>query len=69
MLVLNAGARSSNPHDSVVRSFGDTGQGHGVFWKWREQWFHVWCQFTDQNNTGVPVPDKSYHRWRNSWMT
>ena len=57
------------PHSLRSRTFGLTGQAHGRFFMWHEQWFHVWCVFVDQNNTGVPVPRRTYHRWRESWMT
>ncbi len=33
----------------------------------RGQWFHVWCEFVDEHNTGVPAG--SFHRYRDSWMT
>ena len=59
----------TNPHVQPTRSFGLTGQAHGRFFEWRGQWFHVWCQFVDQNNTGVPVQRRSYHFFRDSWMT
>jgi arabinoxylan arabinofuranohydrolase len=63
----------ANPHSAVSpdRSFGDTTQGHGRFWTWNGQWFHVWCEFVQQNNTGTPPPNqgKSYARWRDAWMT
>ena len=57
------------PHSQKFRTFGLTGQAHGRFFTWHEQSFHVWCMFVDQNNTGVPVPGRTYHRWRESWMT
>ena len=62
---------SSNPHLAVSedRSFGDTSQGHGRFFEWRRQWFHVWCEFVGQNNTGHPLPKGHYPRYRDSWMT
>ena len=56
-------------HSQRFRTFGLTGQAHGRFFMWHEQWFHVWCMFVDQNNSGVPVPGRTYHRWRESWMT
>ena len=57
------------PHSQKFRTFGLTGQAHGRFFTWHEQSFHVWCMFVDQNNSGVPVPGRTYHRWRESWMT
>lgn len=67
---------NANPHTgqsgaemNTTRSFGDTSQGHGRFFTWRGQWYHVWCEFVDQNNQGVPRSKESYHRWRDSWMT
>jgi hypothetical protein len=60
---------STNPSSHDYRTFGLTGQAHGRMFEWRGQWFHAWCQFVDQNNTGTPVEGKSYHRWRDTWMT
>ena len=66
---------NANPHtgpsgaENATRSFGDTSQGHGRFFTWRGQWYHVWCEFVDQNNQGVPRAKGIYHRWRDSWMT
>eukprot|EP00750_Incisomonas_marina_P016720 INCI19305.1.p1 GENE.INCI19305.1~~INCI19305.1.p1 ORF type:complete len:528 (+),score=49.02 INCI19305.1:191-1774(+) len=63
---------TSNPHWGVSRSrsFGDTAQAHGRFFEWNGQWFHVWCEFVAQNNTGTTPPGQtSYPRWRDSWMT
>ena len=28
-----------------------TGQAHGRYFTWHGQWFHIWCEFIDQNNT------------------
>ena len=64
---------SSNPQLSRgvndSRTFGDTSQAHGRFFMFRGQWFHVWCEFLSQNNTGKVVPKGGYYRWRDSWMT
>eukprot|EP01052_Picozoa_sp_SAG31_P036803 SAG31_NODE_4646_length_3072_cov_4.380760_1_plen_387_part_00 len=61
---------SSSPQmtrGNATRSFGDTHQAHGRFFEFRGQWFHVWCEFISENNTGTPAT--RYHRYRDSWMT
>jgi hypothetical protein len=62
---------SSNAHLAVSddRSFGDAIQAHGRFFPWRGQWFHAWCEFVGQNNTGTVIKGKGYARWRDAWMT
>ena len=62
----------TNPHDGADRSFGLNTRGHGRFWSWRNQWFHVWCEFVSLNSSGVspyPPDSKSFPRYRDSWMT
>jgi hypothetical protein len=46
---------SSSHSASHDRNFGDTGQGHGRWWTWNNQWFHVWCEFVDQHNNETEV--------------
>jgi hypothetical protein len=57
-------ARRTRPAVSATRA-----RAHGRFFTWRGQWYHVWCEFVDQNNQGVPRAKGIYHRWRDSWMT
>jgi hypothetical protein len=33
------------------RNYGLTTQAHGRYFTWNGQWFHVYCEFIDQNNT------------------
>eukprot|EP00912_Choanoflagellata_sp_UC4_P001005 UC4_evm3s619 len=44
--------------------YGDTTQGHGRYFDWRGQSFHVWCEFFSQNNTAnsAPTPKGEYYR-------
>jgi len=67
----SGGARILNSNAGLVdaRTFGDTSQGHGLFFAWKTQWFHVWCEFLSQNNTGKAVAKPGYDRWRDTWMT
>ena len=61
---------SSSPQmtrGNTSRSFGDTHQAHGRYFQFHHQWFHVWCEFISENNTGIP--SSSYYRYRDSWMT
>jgi arabinoxylan arabinofuranohydrolase len=62
---------SSNPQvtrNSTSRTFGLTHQAHGRYFTFRGQWFHVWCEFISENNTGTKDPESPNYRYRDSWM-
>ena len=43
-------------------------QAHGRYFTFRGQWFHVWCEFISENNTGTTDPESPIYRYRDSWM-
>ena len=53
---------------NTSRSFGLTHQAHGRFFTFRGQWFHVWCEFISENNTGTKDPASPFYHYRDSWM-
>ena len=53
---------------NTTRSFGDTHQAHGRYFEFKGQWFHVWCEFVSENNTGTTT-SKHHFSYRDSWMT
>ena len=62
---------SSNPQvtrTNSSRSFGLTHSAHGRYFTWRGQWFHVWCEFLSENNTGTKDPASPIYKYRDSWM-
>ena len=62
---------SSSPQvtrGNTSRTFGLTHQAHGRYFTFRGQWFHVWCEFISENNTGTKDPGSPNYRYRDSWM-
>eukprot|EP01051_Picozoa_sp_SAG22_P006830 SAG22_NODE_461_length_10216_cov_25.124543_9_plen_84_part_00 len=53
---------------NTSRTFGLTHQAHGRYFTFRGQWFHVWCEFISENNTGTKDPEAPRYSYRDSWM-
>ncbi len=52
----------------MLRAKFTADQAHGRYFTFRGQWFHVWCEFISENNTGTTDPESPIYRYRDSWM-